>query len=230
VTASGSVLDKAVALRAEARRLQEGQKGAAERGRISKAVAELDVQISELARVVRAARHAANLGIALSVELGLADYGRANLERYAAAGLPSDRAFIVARGKVNASKQAIADALSAAWTAWATAQLDALPVERIALLDREPRERATGWHARLRSLASSTPPTNSDIDEFFRKLDALTETLAEAPVASGEVVNLLKRLAEQPLLTLADLTDEQIAALREAGVADQVELRRRGGP
>jgi hypothetical protein len=229
MTASGSVLDKAVALRAEARRLQEGQKGAAELARLSNRVAELDLLISELARVVQAARRAANLGVTLSVDLALADDGRANLERHAADGLPSDRAFVVARGKVNASKQAIADALSAAWTAWAAAQLDALPVERIALLDREPREQSTGWHARLRSLASCAPPTNSDIDEFSRTIDALTETLAEAPAASGEVVNLLKRLAERPLLTLADLTDEQVAALREAGVADQVELRRRGG-
>jgi hypothetical protein len=229
MTAAGSVLDKAVALRAEARRLQEGQKGAAELARISNRVTELDLLISTLAQVVRAARRAASLGVSLSINLALADDGRANLERHAATGLPSDQAFVVARGKINTSKQAIADALSAAWAAWAIAQLDALPVERIALLDREAREQATGWHTRLRSLASSAPPTNSDIDEFSRTLDALTEVLDDAPAASGEVVNLLKRLVERPPLTLADLTNAQVASIREAGIADQVELRRRGG-
>jgi hypothetical protein len=230
VTASGSVLDKAVALRAEARRLQEGEKGATELARTSNRVAELDVLISALARVVLAARRAASLGVALSAGLALADAGRSNLARHAAAGLPSDRAFIVALGKVNASTDTIAAALSSAWAEWATARLAALPVERVALLDLEPRNQATGWHTRLQSLVSKKPPSSSDIDEFSRTIEALTTALDAAPAASGEVIDLLKRLAERPTLTLADLTDAQVAALRQADVADQVELRRRGGP
>ena len=59
MTTPGSVLDKAVALRAEARRLHEGQKGAAEFARTSKAVTELDLLISALAHAVQAARPAA---------------------------------------------------------------------------------------------------------------------------------------------------------------------------
>jgi hypothetical protein len=229
MTTPGSVLDKAVALRAEARRLQEGQKGAAEFARASKAVTELDLLISALARAVRAVRRAAELGVALPLDLAIADDGRANLERHAAAGLPSDQAFVVARGKINASRQTIADALSAAWAPWAAKQLTALPTERIALLERELRAQATGQYARLRSLVASAPPSTSDIDEFSLTLDALADALNETPAASDEVVSLLKRLVERPPLTLADLTDAQVAALRTAGVADQVELGRRGG-
>jgi hypothetical protein len=228
VTASGSLLDKAVALSAEARRLQEGQKGAAEFARISHAVTELNQLISALDQTALAARRAASLGVTLPVDLALADDGRANLARHAA-GLPSDQAFVAARRKINASTQTIADALSLAWTEWAAAQLNALAVERIALLDREPRNQATGWRTRLLFLASSRPPSSSDIDQFSRTIDALTEALDAAPAASGEVIDLLKRLVERPPLTLADLTDEQVAALREAGVANQVELRRGGG-
>jgi hypothetical protein len=229
VTASGSLLDEAVALRAEARRLQEGQKGVAEFSRVSHAVTELDLLIGALEQVVRAARHAASLGVTLPIDLALADDGRANLARHAAAGLPSDQAFVAARRKINASTQAIADALSSAWTGWAAARLSALPMERIALLDLEPRNQANGWRTRLLFLASSRSPSSSDIDEFSRTIDALTEALDAAPTASGEIIDLLKRMVERPPLTLADLTDAQVAALREAGVADQVELRRRGG-
>ena len=229
MTASGSLLDKAVALRAEGRRLQEGQQGVAESRRISHAVTELTQLISALEQVVRAARRATSLGVALPVDLALAADGRANLARHAADGLPSDQAFVAARRKVSTSTQTFKDALSSAWTQWAAAQLGALPVERIALLDLEPRNQANGWRTRLLFLAANKPPSSSDIDEFSRTIDALTAALDAAPAASGEVIDLLKRLAERPPLTLADLTDAQVAALRQAGVDDQVELRRRGG-
>ena len=48
------------------------------------------------------------------------------------------------------------------------------------------------------------------------------------PDPPGEVLGILERIGQRPALTLADLTDEQIAALRAGGVADQLEVRRRG--
>lgn len=223
-----SVLDKAVALRAEARRLLEGQRSAAEVDRASKAVAETSQRLDELARTVGVVRRACEVGVSVAADLQRADDGRRNLARHAGDGLPSDQAFIAAQRKIRVSTEAFTAQLGPAWQVWANQQVATLPLERIALLDAALRPQAREWQSTLTSLAAKTPTTTGDIDQFTNALALLSDVLDETPPASEEIISLLQRLAQRPPLTLADLTDDQVALLREAGVADQLDVRRRG--
>jgi hypothetical protein len=82
--------------------------------------------------------------------------------------------------------------------------------------------------ANLVKTAKVVTPSRDQINSFAKDLDNLHEDLDGLPDPPGEVLGILARIDQRPALTLADLTDEQIAALRAGGVADQLEVRRRG--
>ena len=59
--------------------------------------------------------------------------------------------------------------------------------------------------------------------------DDLKERLKDKKEPTGPIVALLPLLERPRGVTLAELTDEDIAALREFGIAGQIEVRRRNG-
>jgi hypothetical protein len=118
--------------------------------------------------------------------------------------------------------------LGAAWSRWTEQRIAGLPLLRIPLLDPGDQETAREWRNELQSLAKNPLPTSTDISMFHSAAAQLAEALAKVSDPPQEVLAVLKRLGERPPLTLAELADDDIRLLRQAGVAAQIDVRRRG--
>jgi hypothetical protein len=163
-----------------------------------------------------------------SVDLSGLDDGRAAFARHAAAGLPSNQVFTAARQKVNGVISRVSEQLGPAWTQWTSERLTELSLMRIPLLDADEQSTARDRRDELLRLSKISVPTSTDVNAFQSTAGLLWETLSQIPDPPQEILTLLQRLGERPPVTLEQLTDDDISLLRQAGIADQIEVRRRG--
>lgn len=221
-----SVLEKARAMTAEANRIQQGAEADHEAARISQRVEEIGELLLQLQQLINAARR---LNAAHgSVDVSGLDDGRAAFARRASSGLPSNQVFTAAKVKINGVISRLRTKLGAAWSQWTSERIAELPLARISLLSADERESARSRRDELARLARNVVPTSTDITMFTSAADLLSETLSQLPDPPQEILSLLERLGQRPPPTLDELTDEQIALLRRADVANQIEVRRRG--
>jgi hypothetical protein len=99
---------------------------------------------------------------------------------------------------------------------------------RIPLLGADEQKSARDRRDELLKLSKIAVPTGPDVGGFQSAAGLLRETLDEVPDPPQEILALLQRLGERPPVTLDQLTDDDIGLLRRAGIADQIEVRRRG--
>ncbi len=220
-----SILERAQRMQAEVRRL-DASAGAEQAARsTAQRVGELETALGDLAAHVRVGQA---LAAHASVEVALDDVrdGLAELQRHAAVGLPKDRVVSAARRKVDATAERVADRNQRAWHEWTTAAHAQIPANRLAGLDREHQATARRLIVELGRLRDRPKPTVTDIAEFSAKHAAVLEELAAAADASDELLELLSRL-DARTTTLRDLTDADIALLREHGMDNEVEVRRK---
>ena len=222
-----SVLDKAVKLQSESRRLETGAEGQAQANRVARRVAEIETALTRLSALARTAR---TLQAHTTAQVSLAglDAGRHDLARRAAGSIPSDSAFVAARRKVESAGHALAAAIQVAWTEWADGQMAALPDDRIAMLEIARQARARITLKTLRGLAGEAGVTAAGIAEFTSAYAGLREELDGARDVPQTIVGLLDSLSRRAV-TLQDVTDDQIALLRELGLGREIQLRRTGG-
>jgi len=226
VSNRASVLDKARAMTAEATRLRQDSDADHDAARVSERVTEILPLLTQLRLIAGAARRLHAVSGEDSVSLSGLDDGRAALARHA--GLPSNQAFTAARSKITGVITRVSKDLSAAWSGWTDQRMARLPLVRIDLLDAGDQQAAREWRDELRKLARIAVPTSTDISMFQSAATQLAEAVAQVSDPPQEVLPLLQRLGKRPPLTLADLADDQIRLLRQAGVASQIEVRRRG--
>ena len=162
------------------------------------------------------------------MDLSGLDDGRAAFARHAAAGLPSNQVFTAARQKINGVISRVSEQLGAAWAQWTSEQLAGLPLIRIPLLGADEQKSVRDRRDELLKLSKVAVPTGPDVGAFQSAAGLLRETLDEVPDPPQEILGLLQRLGERPPVTLDQLTDDDIGLLRRAGIADQIEVRRRG--
>jgi hypothetical protein len=105
------------------------------------------------------------------------------------------------------------------------AEVPAIKISQLAPADQAAAK--TRWEALVKVSRLPSPKTD-DINAFKSDLDYLHEVLDPLPELPEQVQGLYDRLARLPALTLADITDEQIAQLRDKGLDAQIEVRRRG--
>jgi hypothetical protein len=226
-----SVLELAQEVAKEANRIKQGAAAELNADRVLKRVDEANEALTRLSLLVRAARRLAEASSEESLDLSGLDDGRdafiRNVER--AGGLPSNQAFDGAKNKINGVARRVTAELAAAWTQWADREVARVPTVRISLLDQQDQKTAHDRWASLVKTSKVSTPTVTDIVSLKSDLDYLHDWLDSLPDPPGAVLGILERLAQRPALTLADLADDEIAALREAGIADQIEVRRRGG-
>jgi hypothetical protein len=222
-----SVYDKALRLRAEIRRIDEGASAEQAARSAAHRVQELRSALADLTSQVSLARALTRYS-ETEVPLGDVRNGLFELQQRASTGLPSDQAFDAARRKVTASAEDLARRSQEVWRTWTSTSVDNLPTNRMAGLD-QARQRSTRQAVdQLAALRKRTKPSSSDVVEFHNTLDAVLDELAAAKNAPDELLDLLTRFDGQQM-TLRDITDSEIALLREHGMDSEIEIRRKQG-
>ncbi|MEU4465265.1 hypothetical protein AB0G20_16375 [Streptomyces sp. NPDC024017] len=221
-----SVLQKAERLQAEARRLNEGEKGEEEARRISQRIGGLHNELMALQRSLRIARALMAQPAAGDIDLSGLDTGLAAFTRQCEGGLPPNPAFTRASTAVHKVADRIAQDSQEAWRQWTQAQLAALQMARQAMLSLQDQARAKTLHQDL------TKTARADVDAAVITLFAhahaeLVELLETAPAPPEGLQTLLDRLASGTALLLSDITDEEIALLRRVDLDADLEVRRR---
>ncbi len=223
-----SVLDKARAMMAEASRVQQGVEAEHEANRIAQRVDEVTQVLLKLRQVVGAADRLNAVRDSESIDLSGLDDGRAAFARHAETGLPSNQVFTAAKHKINGVISRVSEQLGLAWSQWTAERMAELPLVRIPLLDADDQKSARLRRDELQKLLSKPVPTSTDVGLFQSSAGILQEMLSQVADPPEDILALLQRLGERPPLTLDQLTDDQISMLRQAGIADQIEVRRRG--
>lgn len=225
-----SVLELAREVASEANRIKSGRKAEETAVRVLNRVGETRVALQKLEQAVAAARRLVEVSGATSIDLTGLDDGHANLERLAlqSSYLPSDPAFAGARKRIGDITRRVTRDVEQAWADWARQAVAGVASIKISQLDPMDQAAArTRWDALVKVSRVSSPKTD-EVNSFKSDLDYLHEVLNPLPNLPDRVRDLYDQLGRRPYLTLAEVTDEQVVELREAGVAVHIELRRRG--
>lgn len=224
-----SVYDKATQVQNHARRLAEGAAGEREADRVAQRIADVRAQLAALRQQVAVAQVLNNLELNELIDLSDVNDGRAGFERKAQPGaLPSNTVFKTAEQKIKKVTERIGRETQAAWATWARERLSVLPLSRIPTLTPEEQRSARERQAELERSAAKDKITTSDIRLFTATYTHLKEVLDEADDPPDALLTLLDRLDKRPVLTLRQVTDEEIALLRQCGMDDQIGLLRKG--
>ncbi|MFK0279848.1 hypothetical protein ACIQVL_05145 [Streptomyces sp. NPDC090499] len=223
-----SVYDKAVQLQNRARQIAVGAVGEKEATRVITRTKELRVALAELRTQVELNRTLALLGAADRADLSGVDSARSAFERKALNGLPSDTVFNTARKKVQEAAAKFKSNNGEAWVAWATAQLAALPLARIPMLSSGEREGARNREKELRQAVTPKNLSTSDVTLFTSTFALLSESLRDKSDPPNELLDLLALLEKRPSPTLRDLSDADIALLRQFEMDLHITLQRTG--
>ncbi|MFF2818995.1 hypothetical protein ACFVT9_26155 [Kitasatospora cineracea] len=221
-------LEKAGKVRAGVRAIRADQQDENQRRHVAKRVQEISAELGRLEAHLRtAATFAERTGVNLDVSY-VSD-GHGNLSKHAAGGLPSNPAFVAAQRKLEASARRLAEELRTAWADWCQVQFGVLPLSRRSGLLKAQRDEVDKKLKELKGLQSP----KGDLDRttvilFTEGMAGLKEILEEAVELAPAVAQVLDRI-ESGLLTLADVTDEEITLLREFDLAADIRLTRKAG-
>ncbi|MEU3356487.1 hypothetical protein [Streptomyces sp. NPDC037389] len=218
----------ALQLQDRARQLSEGAAGEKEAARVASRISELTARLAELRREVTVALALKDQGAAVVASLPAASDGLEPFTRRAENGWPGDQAFNTAKRKVQEAATAIREENLAAWVEWSGRRLAALPLARIPMLPPQEQASARSRRVDLERAASAKTVTTGDITLFMTKWESLAESLRDAKEPPAELLALLERLDSRPAPTLRDITDQEIALLREFAMDGQVSLTRKG--
>lgn len=225
-----SVLELAQEVTRQANRIKQDAEAEQQATRVLQRVDTVQKALAGLETAVAAALrlHAASGQQFVSLEK--LDEGRESFATSVAnaGGIPRNEVFTTAANRISGATKRVTTELAAGWAQWTAREVAGIPRMRISLLDQAeqqaPRER---WDSLLKTAKVATP-ARDHINSFKSDLDYLHDVLDSLPDPPGAVLEILERLGQRRGMTLAELTDEEIAVLREAGVADQIEVRRRG--
>ncbi|MFJ6553131.1 hypothetical protein ACIQNT_12855 [Streptomyces luteogriseus] len=220
--------EMALQLQDRARQLAEGEAGEKEAARVSSRITELSARLAELRKEVTLALALKEQGAATGPSLSVASDGLEPFANRAQSGWPGDQAFNTAKRKVQAAAVAIREENLAAWAEWSGRRLASLPLARIPMLPPTEQASARSRRLDLERAASAKAVTTGDITLFVTKCEALAESLRDAKEPPVELLALLERLDTRPAPTLLDITDQEIALLREFAMDGQVTLTRKG--
>lgn len=219
-----SVLDKARALAAEANRLREGAAAEETAKRVFTHADSLGEMLEQLRTLLEAARALQEQGA--DVPVNEIDDGRQRFAQLAAEGLPTVRAISAARQKVEGVLQRTRAALAEAWGQWTSERLAELPIQRVAMLAATAQRDRQAAYAELKRLGKIGTPHRREVSSFVAAHAELQASLRDLPEPEPELEALLSRLGRR--VSLDQVSDAEITKLREYGLADQIELHRRG--
>lgn len=221
--------EKANLLEDHASRIADGEDSQRQATRVSSRLLELRSQLNQLRSQLAVTQALQSRGAGLDIDLSGIDDGRAGFERsLGPSGLPSNQVFNTAKKKTQAVTDRLAEENQAAWSAWTEQLLADLPLARISMLvELEAEKQASRRQLELERIARGKA-SKEDITTFATTYAGLAELLQDTQDPPEALVDLLNRLREQPGLTLSDVTDEEIALLRECRMDAHITLKRKG--
>lgn len=224
-----SVYEKAKLLEDHASRIADGEDSQRQATRVSSRLLELRSQLNQLRSQLAVTQDLQSRGAGLDIDLSGVDDGRAGFERsLGPSGLPSNQVFNTAKKKTQAVTDRLAEENQAAWSAWTEQLLADLPLARISMLvEIEAEKQASKRQLELERIARGKASKEA-ITTFTTTYAGLAELLQDTQDPPEALVDLLNRLREQPGLTLSDVTDEEIALLRECRMDAHITLKRKG--
>ncbi len=224
-----SVYEKAKLLEDHASRIADGEDYQRQATRVSSRLLELRSQLNQLRSQLVVTQALQSRGAGLDIDLSGIDDGRAGFERsLGPSGLPSNQVFNTAKKKTQAVTDRLAEENQAAWSAWTEQLLAELPLARISMLvELEAEKQASKRQIELERIVRGKASQEA-ITTFATTYAGLAELLQDTQDPPQALVNLLNRLREQPGLTLSDVTDEEIALLRECRMDAHITLKRKG--
>lgn len=223
--AGSSLLQRAERLRVLARAAVEGSVEIQARERAEKALADLATEVTALANSLATAEAAAGHGFSGTVDLQQLTRGARTLDQYVrTVGRPSADKIRGALQSLRNDRSRLDGALGDWWRDWATQRLGEVPYDRIALLQEPERGQRQETITRLRADAGRVP-SRGTIITFHNSIQLLIDRLNE--IGPEEALDsALRRLTTSRQTTLADLTDDELKALRsQRQVASQIVLR-----
>ncbi|MGW1914960.1 hypothetical protein ACWCQS_30600 [Streptomyces sp. NPDC002076] len=223
-----SVYDKAVQLQNRARQIAAGAVGEKEATRVLSRTKELRLALAELRTQVELSNTLAMLGAADKADLSGISAARTAFERKALNGLPSDPVFNTARKKIQEFAGKFKNNNAEAWVTWTTAQLADLPLVRIPMLSSDEREAARKREKELRQAVAAKNLSKADVTLFTSTYTLLAESLRDKSDPPSELLELLALLEKRPSPTLRDITDADIALLRQFEMDLHITLQRTG--
>lgn len=223
-----SVYDKAVQLQNRARQIAVGSVGEKEATRVLSRTKELRVALAELRTQVELNHTLALLGAAHKADLSGIESARSAFERKAVNGLPSDTVFNTARRKVQEFAGKFKSNNGEAWATWATAQLADLPLARVPMLSSDERAAARNREKELRQAVATRNLSKTDVTLFSSTYTLLAESLRDKSDPPSELLDLLALLEKRPSPTLRDISDADIALLRQFEMDLHITLQRTG--
>lgn len=224
-----ALLEDALALSAQARRVDAARADNEQRSRLRARLSDLQAAIDEVRSLLELHRDATVAGAEIAWRPTRLSSACRNLARVSKDGLPTEKHLDTAKSQVTVATNELTKAIGLGWTRWTEAQLASTPDEKIAALQGDERQAAAKDWTQLKKLAGKTPRTSRDVTEFVRLRERIVQAVRPVPNLSDELHDLLQRLDGKPALTLADLSDSNIAMLRKAGFASHVQLSRRLG-
>ena len=221
---SESVLHLARRLAADSREIAAASQANNEISAAQQRIDEIRVTVAELKNVqtsLRALKDVGGIDINFGSTIAM-EFSR--FESNASAGLPSAPTIRNADRRLQGIlSKAVAD-LSRNWDAWASSQIDALPIPKVAFLDVADRAEVSRSIEQLRQLRRQKQPDLSGISLFRRAHDRILETLDALPDSDDDVLELVERLSSGGI-QLADLSTQEVETLRSSPeIARQVTL------
>lgn len=225
-----SVLELAQEVTEQSNRIKQDAEAEQQATRVLQRVDSVQQALAGLETAIAAARRLHAVSGEVFVGLEKLDEGRASFATSVAnaGGIPRNEVFTTAVNRINGVTTRVKAELAAGWAQWTSREIAGVPRLRISLLDQEDQTTPSESWASLVKTAKVAIPARDQINSFKSDLDYLHDVLDPLPDPPGAVLELLDRLGQRQGLTLAELTDEEIAVLRQAGVADQIQVRRRG--
>ncbi|GAA4485047.1 hypothetical protein GCM10023191_009040 [Actinoallomurus oryzae] len=209
-----TVLEKAQELQNTARSIAESQKERDDQERVLR-------RIDEVRTALQAAMVQQRTAVLLHERTGQAldvsgfDTARAKLASKSRGGLPGDRAFVDARRALEAFTSELNTSIRQFWKTWATARIHEISPARFATLGPDERREASELYESMKAKANRPKVDSESILTFCNRRDTLLALLRHAPTDTPEnLLELINRL-DAGGVTLRELTNADIALLRE---------------
>ena len=217
-----SIFDRAQLLCAEARRLGDSEIDRENAARVENEITNAHTLLDGLEELLQVVELLREQGI--DVDTGPVDTGLDRFARHAGNGVPSPKAATAARKALEEVKARVSERVIAAWFEWANGVVSAIPTDRVYLLDQARAKQVQADLTQLRALRGQKAIDPDVIARFDTLRNRVARALENVEDPGPHLRTVLQEV--QHGTTLDQLSDDDIAVLRQRGWAKHIIVKR----